>query len=215
MFASPANGWRGACYPAATLAVLDDSTFARGHHTPQEGGPKGLELDPRTNVLLVTCEETPLLCVDAGSVVDDPWRVGPSAARLVRYELHAISAVDGATPIARIARIIAAASAHAEFLEAELAAIKATRAWRLLEQAAQRVRHGPPPRGPPVALSAPRDGRGGQTPRAAARRPARPPAPPRPQPPRAPRTPRRPQRRAPGASPAAACVAAISSISAT
>ena len=135
MFASPANGWRGACYPAATLAVLDDSTFARGHHTPQEGGPKGLELDPRTNVLLVTCEETPLLCVDAASVVDDPWHVGTDAADLVRYELHAISAVDGATPIARLARELAAASAHAELLEAELAAIKATRAWRLLEPA--------------------------------------------------------------------------------
>jgi len=135
VFASPASGWRGACYPAATLAVLDDPTFARGHHAPEEGGPKGLELDPRTNVLLVTCEETPLLCVDAGSVVDDPWRVGTDAADLVRYELHAISAVDGATPIARLARELAAASAHTELLEAELAAIKATRAWRLLEPA--------------------------------------------------------------------------------
>ena len=60
---------------------------------------------------------------------------GPTQRTSSRYELHAISAVDGATPIARLARELAAASAHAELLEAELTAIKATRAWRLLEPA--------------------------------------------------------------------------------
>ena len=135
VFAAAEGGWSGASYPAATVAVFDDATYRRGRHTPQEGGPKGLELDARTNVMLVTCEETPFLCFDVGAVVDDPGSVGPDADALVRYELHAIAAVDDATPLARIAREQAGASEHAALLEAELAAIKATRAWRLLEPA--------------------------------------------------------------------------------
>jgi len=40
--------------------VLDDDTFNRGRANPQEGGPKGLDLDRSGKVMAVTCEEQAL-----------------------------------------------------------------------------------------------------------------------------------------------------------
>ena len=42
----PEDGWNGVHYPAATIRVLDDATFARGRTNPQEGGPRGIAVDP-------------------------------------------------------------------------------------------------------------------------------------------------------------------------
>ena len=133
VYAAPADGWRGVAYPAARFAVMDDATFARGHRTPQEGGPKGLELDPRTNVLFLTSEETPLLCFDAGAVVDDPWAIGADADALLRYELHTVTGPDGTTPLARLARDLAGADERAAGLTARLDAMRSSRTWRLTE----------------------------------------------------------------------------------
>ena len=53
------GSWQGASYPASTIRVMDDETFERARHNPQEGGPKGIDLDPRTKLLIVTSESTP------------------------------------------------------------------------------------------------------------------------------------------------------------
>ena len=88
----PRGGWHGVAYPAATIAVMDDETFLVGHRSPEEGGPKGLDLDPRTNMLLVTSEETPLSCFDAGAIVERPWEMRRDDDAFVLYELQALAA---------------------------------------------------------------------------------------------------------------------------
>jgi DNA-binding beta-propeller fold protein YncE len=61
-------GWDGARDPARSVAVLDDETFLRGRATPEEGGPKGLDIDRSNNVVAVTCHEQPLAFFSLASV---------------------------------------------------------------------------------------------------------------------------------------------------
>jgi hypothetical protein len=46
--------------PARSIAVLDEETFLRGRASPEEGGPKGLDIDRSNSVVAVTCEEQTL-----------------------------------------------------------------------------------------------------------------------------------------------------------
>ena len=118
VFAASANGWTGAAYPVATIDVMDEPTFLRGRRNPAEGGPKGIDLDLATQILLVTCEERPFACFDVAEVLERPERVGIDGDALLRHELAALAA----------ARAEREATASAR---AELAAVLATKAWRL------------------------------------------------------------------------------------
>jgi WD40 repeat protein len=52
------NGdWTGLRKPKHQLNVLEAAAFQRGRHNPQEGGPKGLDVDRTGRVVAVTCEE--------------------------------------------------------------------------------------------------------------------------------------------------------------
>ena len=128
VFAASERGWHGVAYPAATIAVMDDETFLVGHRSPEEGGPKGLDLDPRTNMLLVTSEETPLSCFDAGAIVERPWEMRRDDDAFVLYELQALAAAAE-----RMAGQLAAAADSTNRLAAELAGLRATKTWRLTQ----------------------------------------------------------------------------------
>ena len=55
------NGdWTGRRAPSRSVAVLDEETFLRGRASPEEGGPKGLDIDRSNSVVAVTCEEQTL-----------------------------------------------------------------------------------------------------------------------------------------------------------
>lgn len=56
------NGWSGEHAPVVSFRVLDDQTFQKGRHNPEEGGPKGLDIDATGELLVVTNEEQPLAC---------------------------------------------------------------------------------------------------------------------------------------------------------
>jgi hypothetical protein len=119
VFATTDASWEiGAAYPAATVQVLDGPTFARGHRTPMEGGPKGIDLDARTGILLVTCEELALGAFDVSELLEAPERFGTDRDALLRHELAALASIDDQRRAAASAR-------------AELAAVTATKAWRL------------------------------------------------------------------------------------
>ena len=120
------EGWHGASYPAATIRVMDDEAFERARHNPQEGGPKGLDVDPRTGLLVVTSESTPLAFFDVASTVDGPWEAERDDAALLRYELDAAAARDD---------LRATAEATEAGLRARLAAIEQSLTWRLTEPA--------------------------------------------------------------------------------
>ena len=45
---------------------MDDATFLRGRYNPEEGGPKGIDVDRDMSVLATTCEHQPLAFFDLG-----------------------------------------------------------------------------------------------------------------------------------------------------
>lgn len=121
VFASSDGSWQGVGYPTVTIRVMDDDTFARGRHNPEEGGPKGVDVDPRTNVLVVTSEHLPLEFFDVAAALDTGER---DEDALVRYELQVQEEVD---------RIRSDAAEEAAKMRAQLMEIQQTKAWRLMQ----------------------------------------------------------------------------------
>ena len=54
------EGWSGSRQPERSVVVLDEATFVRGRRNPEEGGPKGLDIDRTGTIVAVTCEERAL-----------------------------------------------------------------------------------------------------------------------------------------------------------
>jgi hypothetical protein len=105
---------------------MDDETFERARHNPQEGGPRGIDLDPRTKLLIVTSESTPLAFFDVAGTVDHPWDARRDEAALLRSELHALTVRDEMSTAAR---------ASEAGLRARVDAIEQSLTWRLTEPA--------------------------------------------------------------------------------
>lgn len=76
VYAKAGAGWRGERDPIATVRVMDEETFSRGHRNPQEGGPKGLDIAHRMNVVATTCEEQPLAFFDLEAILMEDARDG-------------------------------------------------------------------------------------------------------------------------------------------
>ena len=114
------GGWRGARFPIAAIRVMDEDTFARGHRTPEEGGPKGLDIDDRTGALVVTSEHQPLAFFDTSTATGGE-RSGELDDTLVRYELELLAQAE---------RFKANAEQDVANARAQLAEVLATKAWR-------------------------------------------------------------------------------------
>ena len=121
VFAASTGGWHGVGYPAAAIRVMDDETFARGHVSPEEGGPKGIDVEPRTSVLAVTSECQPLAFFDVAPALDRSELDGVGES-LIRYEL---------ARLAETARI----KAEAVDARAQLTELVQTKAWRMTKPA--------------------------------------------------------------------------------
>jgi hypothetical protein len=125
VFVRPGPSWSGVAYPAATVKVMDDDTFAQGHVNPQEGGPKGIDLDPRAAVLVVTSHYVPLAFFDVADVLEDPRGFVVDGQALIRYELDRLAA------IAEAKKAVAEAKGAAAEANAALHAVYRTKTWRL------------------------------------------------------------------------------------
>lgn len=62
VFEAGDDGWAGTAYPVATHRIKEDDAYTRHRRNPQEGGPKGLDLDRTGSVAVVTSEGQPLAC---------------------------------------------------------------------------------------------------------------------------------------------------------
>ena len=68
MFERPEWGWMGDITPASVFAPISEAVFRKGRHNPQEGGPKGIDIDPTGPVLAVTNEVQPLAFFDLAAL---------------------------------------------------------------------------------------------------------------------------------------------------
>jgi len=64
-------GWGGVRNPVASIRVMDDARFERGRYNREEGGPKGIDIDPGMNVVVVTSECQPLAFFDLSPILED------------------------------------------------------------------------------------------------------------------------------------------------
>ena len=78
VYAPGPDQWRGVRHPLATVRIMDDAAFERGRFNPEEGGPKGLDLDASSRVLVVTSECQPLAFFDVRALLE-PALAGGSA----------------------------------------------------------------------------------------------------------------------------------------
>jgi DNA-binding beta-propeller fold protein YncE len=68
-FAQGPDEWRGVHHPVATVRVMEEAVFLRGRSSPAHGGPKGLDIDVRSNVIVVTSEFQPLAFFDVTTLL--------------------------------------------------------------------------------------------------------------------------------------------------
>ena len=89
VFTRPAQGWRGVHLPALSFRVMDEAVHLKGRYNPQEGGPKGLDLDPAMRVLVVTSAHQPLAFFDLQAILAEAARrPGPDPVRTVGLTLR-------------------------------------------------------------------------------------------------------------------------------
>jgi hypothetical protein len=68
VYTCPDGRWRGEQRHGCRLRVLDEHTFLQGRSNPQEGGPKGLDLDRSGRLMVITNEMVPLDFFDLRSL---------------------------------------------------------------------------------------------------------------------------------------------------
>ena len=69
VYAKGGIGWRGTHDPVTLFPVMTKDVFMRGRDNPQEGGPKGIDIDREMNVLVTTCEQQILAFFDLPEVL--------------------------------------------------------------------------------------------------------------------------------------------------
>lgn len=61
--------WRGTRDPSRLFPAMDRALFLKGQHNPQEGGPKGIDIDGQRKLLVSTCETQTLAFFDLDKVL--------------------------------------------------------------------------------------------------------------------------------------------------
>jgi len=60
IYAQEADHWRGVRHPSASVRIMSEEAFRKGRHSPAQGGPKGIDIDAGSSVIVVTSEYQPL-----------------------------------------------------------------------------------------------------------------------------------------------------------
>lgn len=86
VYAKGDGNWRGTVDPIAKYRVMDEETFARGRYNPQEGGPKGIDIENDKGVVVVTSHHQVLAFFDLSGILGSTARVdrlGPAEPELM------------------------------------------------------------------------------------------------------------------------------------
>lgn len=77
VYHQPDGDWQGVYDPNLSLRVMDDALFRSGNENPQEGGPKGIDIDCRAGILVTSCQTQALAFYDLDRVLASVERSGP------------------------------------------------------------------------------------------------------------------------------------------
>ena len=147
LFRSGDGDWSGERLPSASIRVLADETFARGHNNPQEGGPKGIDATRDARLMVATCERQPLAFFDLAAMLDEAGATAmPEAEATIEDEAERARAALLRYFAAAEARVGRATEAIRRSSEREIRLMANSRSWRLtaplrrLKDAVNRVR---------------------------------------------------------------------------
>ena len=71
VFSKGENDWGGVSEPVTSIRVMSDETYHNGNYNPQEGGPKGIEVESTMRVLIATSEHMVLEFFDLEKVLNE------------------------------------------------------------------------------------------------------------------------------------------------
>src|SRR5947207_5871805 len=91
IYAQDPDQWRGVRHPVATVRIMDEAVFQRGHHSPGEGGPKGLDLDASSRILVLTSECQPLAFFDVPLLLQHAFAGGSEREQMPLSISHELS----------------------------------------------------------------------------------------------------------------------------
>jgi DNA-binding beta-propeller fold protein YncE len=91
IYAQDPDQWRGVRHPVGTVRIMDDAVFERGRHNPEEGGPKGLDIDACSNILVVTSECQPLAFFDVPVLLQHAFAGGSAREQRILSISHELS----------------------------------------------------------------------------------------------------------------------------
>jgi len=121
------DDWTGAHHPVCSPSIMDPDTFARGRFNPQEGGPKGVDVDADGRVLVVTSESQPLSFFDLTRLSEAPAAEAGRSYEISLFEESAQRArslrhADGRAHTAE--ELLGAAEARADAAERDRATLE-------------------------------------------------------------------------------------------
>ena len=117
IYAQDSDQWRGVRHPVATVRVMDDAVFQSGRYNQEEGGPKGVDIDARSNVLVVTSEFQPLAFFDVPTLLQLASAGGSVREQRILGISHELSLMQESRKMAEIA--------------VEAAALRNSLSWRI------------------------------------------------------------------------------------
>jgi hypothetical protein len=81
-------GWAGVRNPFKSVRILTDERFLEGHESTQDGGPKGIDIDRSTSILVTTCKVQPLAFFDLAGILDNISVIGDEEQKALENELR-------------------------------------------------------------------------------------------------------------------------------
>jgi DNA-binding beta-propeller fold protein YncE len=94
IYAQDADEWAGLRYPIASVRVMDDDAFARGHDGLGDGGPKGLDVNTDSTVLVASCKCQPLAFFDVAAMLREVTTQDVAASRRERDFAYELTSMD-------------------------------------------------------------------------------------------------------------------------
>jgi len=125
IYAQDPDQWRGVRHPVATVRIMDEAVFQRGRCNPENGGPKGLDIDACSNILVVTSECQPLAFFDVPLLLQHAFAGGSEREKRILSISHELSLMQEI-------RMMAKRAMEANALRnMETNALRNTMSWRI------------------------------------------------------------------------------------
>jgi hypothetical protein len=116
--------WRGVRHPVATVRIMDEAVFQRGRCNPENGGPKGLDIDTCSNILVVTSECQPLAFFDVPLLLQHAFAGGSEREKRTLSISHELGLMQEI-------RMMAESVVVANALRNTISALQNTMSWRI------------------------------------------------------------------------------------